>query len=272
MLVFERVICVLPFAPFTRTYHWKDMDKNSSPQPRIRGAFSTKIVQEIGTGTTKRKVIQSFLYYAEETETGEIELRPLNENDVPSGEAQLISKEELLESFTPELELYTAKVFPAMKELTRTLAKADRQRQLGNTFTAEMEYGKALNIDEDNIRANFGIGLCYLTRKEDEKAADIFKRLVKLDAAFEKQHKHLFNDFGISLRKNMMFDEAVEFYTRAIVLTEEDENIYFNIARCYYEDGKRKDAMKFVEKCLSINPESVPARKLKIHMSKKISA
>ncbi|WP_320169137.1 tetratricopeptide repeat protein [Maridesulfovibrio sp.] len=239
--------------------------------PRIRGTFSTKIVQEIGTGTTKRKVIQSFLYFAEENEKGEIELRALNENDVPSGEVQIITKEELLESFTPELELYITKVFPAIKELNKTLAKADRQRQLGNTFTAEMEYGKALNIDEENIRANFGIGLCYLSRQEDEKATDIFKRLVKLDAAFEKQHKHLFNDFGISLRKNRMFEEAVEFYSRAIGLTDNDDNLFFNIARSLYEEGKRKDAMKYVDKCLALNPESTPARKLKKHLEKKIN-
>lgn len=247
------------------------MVTDSSMQPRIRGAFSTRIVQEIGTGTTKRKVVQSFLYYAEEKENGDISLQALNENNVPSGEAQTISKEELLESFTPELELYTSEVFPAMKELSKTLAKADRQRQMGNTFTAEVEYGKALNIDEENIRANFGIGLCYLSRNEDEKAIDIFKRLVKLDAAFEKQHKHLFNDFGISLRKNQMFEEAVEFYKRAIGLTDDDENLFFNIARCLFELGKRKECLIYVDKCLNLNPESQPAIKLKKYISKKIS-
>lgn len=248
----------------------KIMGNNSARQPKIRGAFSTKIVQEIGTGTTKRKVVQSFLYFAEEADNDAIALRALNENYVPSGEVQYISKEELLESFSPELELYTSTIFPAMRELNRTLAKADRQRQLGNTFTAEMEYNKALNIDEGNIRANFGIGLCYLSRQDDEKAVDIFQRLVKLDAAFEKQHKHLFNDFGISLRKNRLFDEAVKFYTRAIGLTDDDENLYFNIARCLYEDGKRKQALKYIKKCLELNPQSKPALKLKNYMEKKI--
>lgn len=247
------------------------MATDSSMQPRIRGAFSTRIVQEIGTGTTKRKVVQSFLYYAEEEENGDISLQALNENNVPSGEALTISKEELLESFTPELELYTSEVFPAMKELSKTLAKADRQRQLGNTFTAEVEYGKALNLDEENIRANFGIGLCYLSRNEDEKAVDIFNRLVKLDAAFEKQHKHLFNDFGISLRKNHMFEEAIEFYKRAIGLTDDDENLFFNIARCLFELGKRKECLIYIDKCLNLNPGSQPAIKLKKHISKKIS-
>ena len=135
-----------------------------------------------------------------------------------------------------------------------------------------MEYGKALNIDEENIRANFGIGLCYLDRCDEEKASDIFRRLVNLDAAFEKEHKHLFNEFGISLRKNAMFDEAIEFYTRAIGLTDDDENIYFNIARSLYEKGKKKEALHYIEKCLHLNPESAAANKLIRHLHKMIKS
>ncbi|WP_320005951.1 tetratricopeptide repeat protein [Maridesulfovibrio sp.] len=245
------------------------MSTELTPMPKIKGTFSTKLVQEIGTGTTKRKVIQSFLYFAEEKDNGEIGLRVLNENDVPAGEEQIISKEELLESFTPEVELYISTVFPAIQHLNKTLAKADRERQHGNTFTAEMEYGKALKIDEDNIRANFGIGLCYLDRNEAEKATDVFKRLIDLDAAFGKQHKHLFNDFGISLRKNEMFDEAIRFYTRALGLTDNDENIYFNIARCLYDKGQKKESLEYAEKCLAINPQSKPALKLKKFLNTK---
>ncbi|NDV25632.1 tetratricopeptide repeat protein [Desulfovibrio sp. JC010] len=245
------------------------MTASAAAQPKIKGTFSTKLVQEVGTGTTKRKIIQSFLYYAEEKDNGEIGLRVLNENSVPSGEEQTISKEELLESFTPEVELYTSTVYPAMQQLNKALAKADRQRRQGNTFTAEVEYGKALNIDEENIRANFGIGLCYLDRNEAEKATDIFNTLIELDAAFENDHKHLFNDFGISLRKNKMLDEAVQFYSRALGLTDNDENLYFNMARCMYEGGKKKEALDYAEKCLAINPESKPALKLKKHLSKK---
>ncbi|NDV22644.1 lipopolysaccharide assembly protein LapB [Desulfovibrio sp. JC022] len=247
------------------------MTKSKTPLPKIKGTFSTKLIQEIGTGTTKRKVIQSFLYFAEEKDNGEVGLRVLNENNVPTGEEQIISKEELLESFTPEVELYTSTVFPAIQKLNKSLAKADRQRKEGNTFTAEMEYGKALNIDEENIRANFGIGLCYLDRNEAEKATDIFSRLIDLDAAFESEHKHLFNDFGISLRKNKMFDKAVNFYSRAVGLTNDDENLYFNIARCLYEKNDLKEALKNAEKCLEINPDSNPAKKLKNYLSKKIS-
>ncbi|WP_085101303.1 tetratricopeptide repeat protein [Desulfovibrio gilichinskyi] len=246
-------------------------DATQLTSTKIRGAFSAKSIQEIGTGTTKRKVVQTFLYYAEENDKGDIILRVLNENHVPSGPEQIINKDELLESFTPEMELYTKSVFPAMRELGKRLAKADRQRQLGNVFTAEMNYNEALTFDVNSIRANFGIGLCYLERNEEAKASDIFKRLISLDAAFEKKHKHLFNTFGISLRKNKMYNEAVAFYSKALNFSydADDENLFFNIARSLSELGNKNDACEYLNKCLTINPDFIEGKKLKTFLSKK---
>ena len=72
----------------------------------------------------------------------------------------------------------------------------------------EREQSRALLEHMGNVRANFGIGLCYIDRGEREKATEVFERLVKLDAAFEDEHKHLFNEFGISLRKAGMASET----------------------------------------------------------------
>ena len=51
------------------------------------------------------------------------------------------------------------------------------------------------------------------------------------------EHKHLFNEFGIALRKKGMFGEAIRYYHRAIELTRKDENIYLNLARAHFEKG-----------------------------------
>lgn len=237
--------------------------------PKIRGAFSTRVVSLIGTGTTKRKTVQTFLYYGEENEDGDISLRPLNNQNVPQGDEQIVSKEELLDSFSPELDLYTNEVFPAMRKLGKILAKADRQRQLGNTYTAEVEYDKALDIDEENIRANFGIGLCYMKRQDLKKAKDIFNKIVGLKAAFQDKHKHLFNEFGISLRKSGLYKEAVEYYERALEFTDSDENLYFNLARAHAENGNRKQAMTHVRKSLIIDPDHESSLKLEKYLVKK---
>lgn len=199
--------------------------KVGEKRDRMRGVFSTQEIRKVGTGTTTRKTIQKSFWYVDEGDDGVIEVQPLNSNYVPSGPKRKIDRDELLDKFAPEPEFYVQTVFPKMRELNKTIARADRHRQKGETFSAEFEYNNALKVDEENVRANFGIGLTYLERGETDKADNIFERLVKLDAAFEEEHKHLFNEFGINLRKSKMYDQAVEYYGRALELSQGDKMV-----------------------------------------------
>lgn len=88
-----------------------------------------------------------------------------------------------------------------MRELQKTIARGERHRKNKEYYSAEYEFKNALKIDEENIRATFGIGLTYLDRGELDKAKMVFKRIYNLNGAFEREHKHLFNEFGIKLRK-----------------------------------------------------------------------
>ena len=230
-------------------------EQQQQPEKKgIEGVFSNQEVRKVGTGTTTRKTIQKSYWYAIEQGNGEIELQPLNVNYVPSGPKKRISKDEFLEKFAPEPEFYVSNVFPKIKEVNKTIARADRHRQNKEYFSAEMEYGNALRIDEDNIRANFGLGITYLERGENSKAEDILTRLVKLDGAFESEHKHLFNDFGINLRKNGMYDQSIAYYSRALELTTHDENLYYNVARAYLEKKDPGSALESLLKGLELNP------------------
>jgi tetratricopeptide (TPR) repeat protein len=220
----------------------------------IEGVFSNQEVRRVGTGTTTRKTIQKSYWYAVEQEDGSIEMQPLNLNYIPSGPKKRVSKDDFLETFAPEPEFYVTNVFPKIREVNKTIARADRYRKNKEFFSAEMEYGNALRVDEDNIRANFGLGITYLERGENKKAEDILGRLVKLEGAFEDEHKHLFNDFGINLRKNGLFDQSIAYYERALELTTHDENLYYNVARAYLEKKDPGKALEYLLKGLDLNP------------------
>ena len=229
-------------------------DVKKQEKQGISGIFSSQEVKKVGTGTTTRKTIQKMYWSCTETPDGQIEVQPLNINYIPSGPKRTISMDEFLQKFSPEPEFYISNVFPKIKEVNKTIARADRHRQNGELFSAEMEYGNALRIDEENIRANFGLGITYLERGETNKAEDILGRLVKLEGAFETEHKHLFNDFGISLRKNKMVDQAISYYSRALELSTQDENLYYNIARAYLEKQDAEKATEHLLKGLALNP------------------
>jgi tetratricopeptide (TPR) repeat protein len=236
---------------------------------KIKGIFSTQTIAKVGTGTTTRKTIRKTYWHVDQLDEDNIQIQPLNKNYVPSGPRRKISKEDFLKKFSPEPEFYVSTVFPRMQELNQTIERGEKHRKKGETYSAKFEFQTALKVDEDNIRANFGLGLTYLDRGETPKANDIFKRVVGLEAAFETEHKHLFNEFGISLRKNRMYDQALEYYTRALELTKDDENLHLNIARAYMEKGMMEEAVDHIRKALDLSPGHPEGVKFWAYMTEK---
>ncbi len=112
------------------------------------------------------------------------------------------------------------------------------------------------------MRSTFGLGLTYLRRNEARSAEAVFKRIVNLESAFEVRHKHMFNEFGMQLRRNGLFAQAIEYYARAIQLTGSDENLFFNLARAAFESGRLREAREQADKALALNPGLGEARKL----------
>lgn len=231
------------------------MSQSASGQNKtdVRGVFSTQEIRKVGTGTTTRKTVQKTFWFVEQR--GDvIECQPLNANYVPSGPKRKITMDELIAKFSPEPEFYQMSVYPKMREVEQSVNKGDGHREKGETFAAEYEYSRALKMDAENVRANFGIGLTYMERGELEKAQDIFDRLVKLDATCDPEHKHLFNEFGINLRKNKMFTQAVEYYQRALGITANDENLHMNLARVLLETKDMDGCLEHLFAALEIAP------------------
>lgn len=221
---------------------------------KIKGVFSTQTVEKVGTGTTQRKSIQKTYWFCDEKREDVVFVQPLNKNYVPSGPSREVLKEEFLAKFNPEPEFYVQTVYPKMRELENTIKRGEDHREAGRVYSAELEFKEATNVDEENVRANFGLGLTYLDRGDVVKANDIFERLVNLEAAFAQEHKHLFNDFGINLRKNKMLEQALEYYHRAERLETQDENLFHNIARVFYELGDLEHCVENLKRSLEINP------------------
>ncbi|WP_243547112.1 tetratricopeptide repeat protein [Pseudodesulfovibrio tunisiensis] len=222
---------------------------------KIKGVFSTQSVAKVGTGTTQRRTIQKTYWSVEELPGDKVSVQPLNRNYVPSGPRRDIPKDEFLSKFNPEPEFYMTTVFPAIREMDDAVVRGEKNRERGAAYSAEFEFKRATSIDEENVRANFGLGLTYLDRGDQVKANDIFERLVTLEAAFQSEHKHLFNDFGINMRKNRMYDQALKYYLRAEELVQNDEHLFHNIARCYFEKGDIANCRKYLKKSLEVNPE-----------------
>ncbi len=227
---------------------------------RIRGVFSTQSKARVGFGHTSKKTEQTVYMYVEETEEGAFGVQPLNSSYIPSGAMQYITREMLLKQYLPEPGVYLERVQPAMRELERTIDRAEDHYEKEELFSAEYEFKNALRIDEENIRATFGLGLTYLERNERDKGDLVFRRLARLKGAFEEKHKHLFNEFGMKLRKNRMYPQALKHYARAYKLSKDDPHLLYNMARVLYDKGRIQACRRFLNKALDLDPDFEEAK------------
>lgn len=220
----------------------------------LKCAFSEKRSIKIGSGATARKQDINVFWYVEQVAPDRFALWALNRNYVPTGERRVVDKDELLADYHPELQYYNRNVFPAVTEMTGAVKRGDELRLVSRFEEAAEEYGKALSLDEDNVRAVFGLGLTHLQRKDPAKAMHVFQDLIELKAAFHPEHKHLFNEMGIELRKNALSKEAIALYNKALEFTRDDDHLFYNLARAHYERGDWQGTVRYLRACLAVNP------------------
>jgi len=211
---------------------------------KLKGIFSSPAMP----GEEPDPAIPKRFWFARELGDGLISIQLLDEHGLPTPKQHSMQKDPFLESFTLEPDL-------GYRLLTQRVLTGDYFRKQGMNLEAKIEYQKVLRIDEENIRGNFGLGLTYLALNQLEKGRYAFEKLVSMDEAFSAEHKHLFNDFGIAMRKKGLFDEALAFYNRARTLCSNDENLLLNIARAWYEKGDTENAYRGLADCIELNPE-----------------
>ena len=232
-----------------------------SEYPEILGVYSLQIEADIGAGTTAGTHENVTYWYARQLSDKEFEIQPLNAHHVPSGVRSVLKEMDFLKQYTPEPSYYRVHTVPALSTLARKIEMGEKAFADGNMDEAESQFIKALMIDEKNIDANYGLGEVYSEKKEFDKLKKVLNTLLGLDEAFTMEYRQKFNTFGISLRKNGHYDESIRYYKKSLEIVKSDENVYFNLARVFFEKGQNDKCIFSLEKALKINPDFVEAQK-----------
>ena len=227
----------------------------------IRGIYFKIKVSTIGTGATKRDVRAKIFCEAREIGDDRVEVRYLGFNGRPSGVREFLEKEEFLRDFIYYANTYLIES-PEQKSIERHIAIADEHLRKKEYFAAEYEYDKVLRLDEENVRASFGKGLSLMERGDHDRAREIFTSLAQIEALFLEENKHLFNEFGMRLRRLSLCDEAVSHYHKAMSISPDDEHLYFNLARAYFENQEIEQARKWVKIAIRSDPNFREASEL----------
>ncbi|WP_319762020.1 tetratricopeptide repeat protein [Maridesulfovibrio sp.] len=229
----------------------------------------TSLVTVVSLRSESHKIKGKRYWLATKVDDDRFELLLLNENRIPGGDPQVVSDGEFAAYYALEPDYYLQHVRPAMEQQDFRLKRGEVHREQGELYSAEMEYSDALAVDEGNVRATFGLGMTYLEKGDVERAQEVFAKVLQLKSAFRTEHKHMFNDFGISMRKNGMYREALQYYNRGVDLDSTDENLYFNIARTHYEAGDWENCFRYLTMCLEKNRGVQEAHKFCHYLIKK---
>ena len=216
---------------------------------------------KVGTGdTTRDSTIETF-WIAHDL-GGQVQLELLDMNHEPSGYKETLEYAELASRFVYQEGFEPVKQSPQQRQADRHAARGERHLENEEYLSAEFEFNKSLKSEEDNVRANFGLGKTYVAMGDEEKAREQFKKLVDIDELLDPKHKHIFNEFGIQLRKMGMYAEAVKHYHKALNIEKTDENLWFNLGRALCEGGMLAKGKAALQRALQINPELMEAKVL----------
>jgi len=236
-------------------------DDGPSSACHILGIYSLIKSAATGHGATSRSYQQKTLWFVRRLDDDTYSVQALNANSIPSGPITNITKGDFIRNYSPEPGFYEKRCLPFVESLNKKLTQAEKYLAAEDMDGAEKEFCKALLLDEKNPKANIELGKIYLEEGDGKKLSRAFKRILGIDALFQEQQRHLFNDFGICLRKSKHFPEAIAFYGKAIEANERDEHLYFNIARALAESGDTNGARAKLEQALALHPDFTAAQK-----------
>lgn len=209
---------------------------------------------KLGCGSTAKSTVVDNYYQAVEVGEDSVGIHLLDFSDQPVGKVITISKSEL-EKYIPCPDYFKNKKKPGEMLAEKHVQSGDQHYEKREFFSAEYEYNRALSMDEKHLKAHLGKGKALFARGDKEAAKKIFSKLSGLDALYNKENKHIFNEFGIELRKKKMFQEAIENYLKAISIDPKDEVLYYNLGRAHYEDGRHEEAIGDLNHALAIKPD-----------------
>lgn len=206
-------------------------------------------------------------YYIELLDNGSIALELVDENGEPSGNLlEDISKEYFAKRFKTcsqhECPLQISTLDEIEKKMAENRSKMGEDHlKKGELDKAKDKFKRALKFDEKSITAKFGLGKTYLEKGETDSATEIFEELSKTEALFDKENKHIFNKFGIELRRSEMYDLSIANYEKAILIDPKDEALYYNLSVAYEKKELVSKAIEKLKEALNIDNNFPEAKK-----------
>ena len=233
----------------------------------ITGVYYEKKAMETGTMGTRQTSAEThdLHYWMKENDQGEVDMYYLKPDATPTAiVVETITKENFKKRFK-DCSTHSCS-FKKKTDEEKKAEAVDKKVQLGEKHmqkkefnAATFEFGQALKVDGKNLNAHFGKGKAHIELGETEKAKEHFDKMTQIDDLYTEKHMHIFNELGITLRRNGMFEKAVNNYKKALDIDSNNATLYFNMGRAYMEWGNSPAARTSIQKAIELNPKFTEA-------------
>lgn len=206
-------------------------------------------------------------YYIEILDEGRIALELVDDDGNPTGELveEDLSSDDFNDKYTScsrhDCPLQPKTIDEIKKKMAANrVAMGEAHLQNGEMDKAEDKFNRALVFEAGNLKAEFGIGKIRMEQEKRSEAEEIFRKISETNEMYEMANKHTFNEFGIYLRKQKLYDIAIQSYEKAIIVDESDAALYFNLAKAYVMKGEVQSGIEKLKEALVIQPDFPEAK------------
>ncbi len=217
---------------------------------------------KLGVHETARTADSETYYEAQPMADGRVKLNLLDMNDQPTGLIEVVDMDELEAEYEFVPDFFATRKTPQQKAIEKQLAQGREHLDKKEFHSAEYEFDQVIRVDKRNLDAHLGKGEALIGLGDAESAREIFDKVAEFDELYEEKNKHIFNRFAITMREKGFYDQAETAYLRALAMDPKDENLYYNMARTYFDKGDLPQAAARLKQALQLNPDHAEARAL----------
>jgi len=215
------------------------------------GSYSSQKQVQLGTGRTTHNQHQSIMWLAAQLPSLDISIQPLDSSSLPTGLVATICSSVFFQQYFPESDSYDRYLRPGIKKMSEWMGAVGTPMPRD---TPDRETGLFLRGFLAILHGASGMAV----RKDDPDTLRAFAHQA-VEMHFSDQFQISIATAAIRQRKERNYPLAVDFYSRALQV-KEDDHLLFNIARTYYEMKNIEAAKDSLTRALAINPEFTAAR------------
>lgn len=231
--------------------------------PKFLGVYSDK------SGASRRGA-RNTLYFVWKLPDDSYAVQRLDKSMSAVGAPTRILAQQLATGFKFESHILAAPVTtPDVRQLVPP-PTAPKVAELTDDTLLELEKTRKAKQVETDLRANFNKAVRALNRPRDRKGAiAALEQLAGVRDGIVPVHKHMFRDFGVTLRKKSLPKLALICAKRALELAPRDDHAHFNLARILEILGMNDEADDHLRKAIELEPGETVYRKFRDYLERK---